>query len=114
MPKLLIGDGYDFDGSIPAIGPWPAVTCKYRPALPDRVQEYFDAAAAGGKKRCDAAVKLLADHVTSWDVETEKGPAPVTEATLRKVPYPVRERLVDLVTGYAGQAAADEKNSATG
>ena len=47
-------------------------------------------------------------------METEKGPAPVTEATLRKVPYPVRERLVDLVTGYAGQAAADEKNSATG
>lgn len=114
MLKLLINDGYDFAGKVET-NAWPAVEIKYRPALADRVQTYLDDSARGGKSRGDAAVKLLAEHVRSWDIEDEKGqPAPVTEATLRRVPYPVREKMVDFVCGYAGTQATDEKNSATG
>lgn len=111
MAKLLINDGYNLNGRVEPIGPWPAVAFVYRPALPERVQVYLD--ERGSKARSDAAVKLLTDHLQSWDVDDDRGqPAPATEANLRRVPFPVREKLVDFVCGYQG--SADEKNSASG
>lgn len=108
MAKALIKDGYNLTGTIDPIGPWPAVTIQYRPALPDRAQEFFDAANRGGKTRSDAVVKLLIDQLVSWDIEDDSGPAAISEATVRRVPFPVRERIVDMIAGYSGKA--DEKN----
>jgi hypothetical protein len=112
MSLKLINDGYTFAGRVEPIGPFPAVEVKYRPALADRVQQYIDASNRGGKERSDASVKLLTEHLVSWDVLDDKGePAAIVDVNLRRVPYPIREKLVDMVCGYAGKASADDEKN---
>ncbi len=105
---LLINDGFTLDAAV-EVRPYPAVKIKYRPALPEAVDEYLQDVAAGAKQRAAAAVKLLADHLVSWGVLDESGnPAAVTAALLKRVPHPVRQKMIDLVTGY--DVGADLKN----
>lgn len=112
MPAQLIFDGYTWDHVIPARRGWPAVTFRYRPALPEAVYDYLAAPSLTGKQRLDAAVKLLAAHVVSWDLTDAKGEStPVTPENLRRVPYPVIQGFLDAVTSYGPeQQAADLGN----
>ena len=115
MARVLIRDGYTFEGDVPAQGPWPAIHVRYRPAMPEEVSDYLIADRRTGKAKLDATVKLLAKHVLGWDI-TDDGHATKPDAdTLRRLPYPILEDLVNLVCGYTGtQQEADEKNSPGG
>lgn len=112
MRTLLIDDGCTLDGQVPAQGGVPAVSFRYRPALPEAVYEYTRAQKANGRQELKAVVDLLSAHVISWDVVDAKGDhMPVTADTLRRVPHRVQQRMVDLVTGYGPeQMGADAGN----
>jgi len=113
----LIDDGYTLDGEVKANG-WPKVAVKYRPALPAQTRDFVitRGRASTGPEEMKAVVALLKKHVLGWDIEEVPGkPAPVSEYTINRVPDPVLQRIIDLVTGYGPeQAAEDEKNSASG
>ena len=112
--RLLIDDGFTLDGTIPGQGPWPTITFKYRPALPERVYEFLKntKAAGSGKKHQEEVSKLLTEQLVSWDVTDAKDEAtPITAAILRRVPHPLLVKLVDHVTGYGeAQGEVDRKN----
>lgn len=123
MSLKLIDDGYTLDATTKPIGRWPAVTIKYRPAMPARVRQYLNARAkAGDDVQADlkAISSLLVDQIGfgkgGWDILTPDGqPAPVNHASVARLPDPVLRQLIDIVTGYGPEeAAADEKNSDTG
>ncbi len=117
MPLQLIDDGYTIDDTVKADG-WPSVAVRYRPCLPAAAREFFLAHAkeATGAGKIKTIAKLLQGQLVGWDIEAAPGqPAPITAATIARVPDAVLQRLVDLVTGYGPEKAAeDEKNSASG
>lgn len=109
---LKIGDGYSFESTCPARGPWPAVRFSYRPALYDETEEHLAAMARGGKAKAEATAELLTRHVTSWDVEDATGnPAVPTRELLRLLPHAHVQHMVNAITGYLPEEqAADQKN----
>lgn len=117
MPLRLIDDGYTLDDTVKAPG-WPRVAVKYRPALPAHTRDFViaRAKASTGTEEMRAVVVLLKAHVIGWDIEDNKGnPAPISEFTINRVPDSVLQRIVDLITGYGPEKAAeDEKNSVSG
>ena len=116
MALQLIDDGYTRTATVKASG-WPAVTFVYRPALPAEVRDYViaRAKAQNGADEVKAVAGLLAEKMKSWDVLAGEKPAPINLGTLRRIPDPVLQKFIDVVTGYgAEEAAADEKNSDTG
>jgi hypothetical protein len=107
---LLINDGFTLTAKIAPRGPWPALTARFRPALPAACYEFLEASRPGAAARHSAAVKLLTAQLVSWDVTDDKGEVlAVTPANLRKLPMSYMEELINQVTGY-GDAEADEKN----
>ncbi len=109
---LLIHDGYTLEDTLPKRGRYPAVVFRYRPALAEAVYEYRRASRDGGKEEARATVKLLKDHLVSWDVTDDKDvTVPITPEALAKVPERVQQWLVNYVTGYGpDQQEADVKN----
>jgi hypothetical protein len=112
---LLIQDGYTLDFTLPARGRRPTVTGRYRPALAEAIYEYMRVRSnprSTGKEILDATVKVLADHLVSWDAAGADGQTvPASAEHLRRVPYLALEELVNVVTGYTEeQQAADVKN----
>ncbi len=109
---LLINDGMTLTAKVAARGPWPELVAKYRPALPAAVIEYVEACKPSAAARLQATIKLLTDHLVSWDVTDAKGEImAVTPASLRRVPQPYLDELTNHVTGYGSQAEEDAKNS---
>lgn len=132
---MLIHDGYTFDFTIPAQGAFPALNGRYRPAMPDDVNEWRMRATANGKEETAAHAKLLCACLVSWDL-TEKvkdlkaafkdnpnfverhcqGDAdtlvsvPIVPAVLKVLPDVILNRLVAIVTGYGKAAEDDAKN----
>lgn len=108
---ILIRDGYTLEGLIPARpGLHGELRFSYRPALPERVVEYLRADKSTAAKEVGAAVKLLGEHLVSWDAEEPLTPEGAP-GLLRRLPHPVLTALVDHVTGYsATDWAAREKN----
>lgn len=129
MPRLALGDGYTLPfatkdqithpgtGQVLVSG-LPVVTGRYRPALPDALAEwrYASERATGGAERVTAAARLVADHLVDWDVTDAGGKAaPVTAETVRLVPEPILNQLLDVVTTWAAkEKALDEGNSPAG
>ena len=117
MPLRLIDDGYTLDDTVKT-NRWPAVAVKYRPALPAQTRDFVidRGKAETGEAEVKAISKLLEAQLVGWDIESAPGqPAPISYATVSRVPDPVLERLVDLVTGYGPKKAEnDEKNSGSG
>jgi hypothetical protein len=113
MAGLLILDGFTLTAKIAARGPWPALTCRYRVALPAAVMTYSEDSRPSAAARMAATVKLLADHLASWDVTDDKGEVlPVTATNLRRVPMAYLDELVNHVSGYSSSAQEeDAKNS---
>lgn len=81
----------------------PTIAYDYRPALPDAIYEWQAAGirAITGKEQVDATAKILADHITAWDVTKNGASSPITPDTVRKVPYPILQQLVRRVTTWA-------------
>ena len=114
-----IGDGYDLDFKIPAHRGTPAVSGKYRPALPEEAAEYWFATnrAANGTEQATLATKFIVEHVKSWDAKYKGSDgsvatAPITVEWIRKnVPWPMQLELRSEILAYGdGEAQADEKN----
>lgn len=110
-----IRDGMEMDGVVPGRGPYEAIVFRYRPAIFEDVCVYQD--AGQGKKRAQATIKLLMGAPTSpclrsWDLTDSRGePIPITEATLKVVPPPMLDKMLNIVAGYALTVAEeDEKN----
>lgn len=115
--RLAIDDGYTLEASTkatiahPVSGQTlatdlPIVNFRYRPALPEALAEwrYATRGATSGKAELDATATLLADHLVSWDVVDGKGQAlPITPETVRKVPEPILNQLLEIVTTWAPQ-----------
>lgn len=113
MSAPHINDGYELEATIPGRGPWPPLTFRYRPALLERTMEYL-AQPKYGKKGAANAIKLILEHVVSWDAAAhgKDGTLPVDEANLRKMPAPFVEDMVAVVTGYSElEQEGDVKNS---
>lgn len=112
---LQIDDGFTLDGRTkatvtdPVTGRalydgLPEVTYRYRPALPDALAEwrYQMRAATSGYAAVSATALFVAAHLVSWDVTDAKGaPLPITVETVRKVPEPILDQLVEAVSKWA-------------
>lgn len=116
MPSIFIDDGFTLNGQVPPKFGFPAVSVVYRLAAPEKVYAYLREHRLTGEQYLKAAVKLLGEHLVSWDARDQAGNAvPITERMLARVAHPVLERLLELVTGYGpDEREEDLKNSATG
>lgn len=98
---FLIRDGFTLEGLVPARpGLHGEVRFSYRPAIPERVGEYLKADASTAPKELANHVKLLLEHLVSWDVEENGQPVPLDAAALRRVPHGALQVLLNHVTGY--------------
>lgn len=109
MPRLALNDGYTLEAATKAeaagFAGLPVVTYRYRPALPDALAEWRYAArlATNGKAEVDATAKLVGDHLVSWDVTDAAGkPAAISADTVRKIPEPILNQLLDKIVSWAG------------
>jgi hypothetical protein len=94
---IEINDGFTLRGKIEAMpGLYDEVRFDYRPALPERVMTYLKADKSTPAKDLQATLSLLAEHLKGWSLD-----APLDEATLRRVPYPALQTLLNHVTGYS-------------
>ena len=122
MALKLIKDGYTKDGVFSEPGlELEDVHFKYRPALPEAAYEFYVRVKDSGKEYMKCLVELLLPRLVKWDIEDEiidtPGAAPRTgvaiidETTIRQVPRPVLDCIVQHVAGYApAQARKDQKN----
>lgn len=113
MSASLILDGYTLNGTIPARGPWPAVTFRYRPALAEEVYEFLrQREQAPGKSQMKPVAELLQKHLAGWDVCDSNGAvAPYTAENIRRLPQPILAGLIEHILGYGeAEQEADVKN----
>lgn len=108
--SLYIDDGYTATKTLPAApGLHPEVAVRYRPALARVRAEYQYAANAGADKLSAFEESLLARQRVELNGE------PLDPARAARLKPALRQKLLDLVLGYAGEdEAADEKNSPGG
>lgn len=108
---LLISDGFVMEDTIAARGRIPALTFRYRPALPEQVYEYQRAnQGVSGKQQVKVISDFLLAHLVSWDVcEKEGETVPISADTLRRVPALILLQIVNIVAGYAS-GEGDAKN----
>lgn len=119
MPGIVIDDGYTLsDETKPADkdgNPLPTLKFQYRPAMPEAIYtfEFESAMAKSGSEQLDAAAKLLAAHLVSWDATTAAGTsAPLNANTVRLLPPPVlRQVITAVVTWLPKKGAAAAGNS---
>ena len=107
----LIPDGMTFDGVLPAEGRLPAIAFRYRPCLYLEMSEFYHP-KANGTEQGKAALKLVKEHLVSWDVVDKGGQCiPLTEDTLNHLGSRMGA-LLNIIMTYAGEEqAASEKNS---
>lgn len=105
--SLFIDDGYTAVKKLDAApGLHPAVSVTYRPATGQARTELRFAASAGADRVFHLENQLLERQRVTLDGD------PLTAAKAAGLKPAVREKLLDLVLGYAGsdQEAADVKN----
>ncbi len=113
MPSLFVRDGWTLTTTLPGLkGVYPPLKVWYRPALPERVQEFLQAPKPNAKASLAALIDLLCDQLVKWDACDENGlPVPVARPLLETIHLPILQKLGDAVTGYgAADFAAAEGN----
>src|SRR5262245_39994757 len=105
---VLIEDGYEEERTVPAFGHTPAVTFRYRPALPAAAYRYFKAPSANGDEALKNTAELLLAHLVGWDVTRKKpGGEPesvaISPEALQRVPHRVLELMATAVLGYSAE-----------
>jgi hypothetical protein len=109
MSKNIITDGYTRHGYIAvADGLHSGLRFQYRPMLPEEaavfVGETFERMAP--KKRYALAAAAIADKVKEWDEQDEAGkPLPVTQENVRRLPWHLFNRLLNVVCGFGSNDA---------
>ena len=109
----LVDDNYTLSYTIPARGPWPSLTFRYRRALYQALNEYKIVARDTGAKMTQDVAKFIEKHLVSWDLHgPNKQPLPGTAEWIAKLPAPYIDELYTAVTGYSVQdQESDLKNS---
>lgn len=87
MPRLLIGDGFDFTfASKPTARTTEPVTIKYRPPEPLSLAKYDRSVLAEPETKAKGQAEFLAENIGEWNVEGPDGkPLPITVETFLKV-----------------------------
>lgn len=107
MPRLFLADGYTIEAATSEkygeLAGLPVVKFAYRPAMTDAIYEWRwkTQNAASGKDRLDAAAKLVADHLVTWDVAGDAGTTPITVDIVRRIPEPIFEQILGAVLTWA-------------
>lgn len=85
---------------------YSGVAISYRPCLQDQSADFMD----DPRKYIVKARELVAKHVTGWNVAGDEpdSVAPITEATVKELAYPVIDWMVNCVTGYAPVTELDD------
>lgn len=118
MARLSLDDGYTLKSetkeTYETCAGLPVVSFQYRPALPAALTDWRYALrmARSGKDEYEATLKLLTDHLVSWDIEDAGKTAPITTETLRRVPEPILAQLITTITAWAPKSAESLGNSA--
>lgn len=139
MPGLIIHDGYTLEAVIPGDDGFPGIKFRYRPAMPDALNEWRVAQRATGRDETTLRTKFVEDHLADWDVTERAGVlrkvlgrelterfsdvrdaksddevvrAPIHSRVLRCLPDKRLNQLFDFVAGYARQQEqeTDAKN----
>lgn len=109
--SAFVSDGFDTQATIARVaGLIPQVTLTYRPATYREQQQFFaESGQPDAAKKEKAVVSLIAKHVSDWSIDNAVLKSPEKLAKLKPL---LINKLVDLITGYAGseQEAADQKN----
>jgi len=111
--QAFVGDGMEFEAVIPrSPGIHPRAAITYRPCTAEERNKYLRSDMA---KRASEAAELIGKHVKEWDLR-QKADGPVAEVSRKlaeKLQPMLQDKIIDLLTGYAGSAeeATDLKNS---
>jgi hypothetical protein len=94
----------------------PVVTGRYRPATWEELQgfRYRYGRAASGSEEVAIVAEMIADHLAAWDVRAGGQPLKIFSDNVRRLPEPIANQLLDIVTRWAPKQADAEKNSAGG
>ncbi len=115
MGITQISDGFTREDTVPAVGPWGEFPIKYRPALWEESDAYYDAIQkSAGKATAKVKVDFVRSHVAAWGVASQDGgeTLPVADAAIKRLPRPQLEHVLRLILGYEGTAeSSDVKNS---
>lgn len=71
MARILIGDGFDFEGETLPTDFCQAVKFKYRPPLPVAVARFDRLSIADAETYANGYAEFLAEHIGEWDVTDE-------------------------------------------
>lgn len=109
----LIQDAQTLVFKVPARGPWPDMSFRYRRALYQALSENRMAPKDTAQKIVQETCRFIEKHVVSWDVTgPNKEMVPATADNIAKLPAPYIDEMYAAVTGYSVQEQEyDLKNS---
>lgn len=110
MP-LDIADGYTLNAETKGVHKMgqtvyehlPIVEFSYRPALPDAINTYDleFMRANSGFDRTTAGAKLIAEHVTAWNIVRRGNAVPIKLETARAIPMPIMDQIIGIILTWA-------------
>jgi hypothetical protein len=111
MPRLLIGDGFDFEHTTTPTTFTEAVTVKFRPPTRLAVAKLDQSGLGSPEQVAAGRCEFLAAHLGEWNVDDGEGkPVPITAETFAKVrDWQFVEQLVTHLMKSEKKAADDTK-----
>lgn len=86
MPRLLIGDGFDFTHTTTPTAYTDAVTIKFRPPTRLAVAKLDQSVLGSPEQVAAGRCEFLAEHLGEWNVEDQAGtPVPIEAKSFAKI-----------------------------
>lgn len=87
MPRVLIGDGFDFEFTTKPTDRTPdPITIKYRPPSPESIARLDKLAFADAKEIASGQAEFFAENIGEWNVVDGKDqPIPVSKEVFLKI-----------------------------
>jgi hypothetical protein len=100
--SFIIRDGWTEEDTFPGSHWIDPLKFKYRPCLTMRFYEYQEAEKDTSKKLFNANIKLIQEHLVSWDVTDKNGvELPFTDDKIwTRIPHQIITYMRDCITGY--------------
>ena len=87
------------------------VRIAYRPALSDEVFDWQRQPATNGSTYVAKCAALILKHLTRWGVADRTGEIlPLDIVSVKRLPEPLLNFIVDAICGYGPKESADAKN----
>lgn len=111
MPRLLLGDGFDFTHTTTPTTFTDAVTVKFRPPTRLAVAKLDQSGLGTPEQVATGRAEFLAEHLGEWNVEGPDGlPVPIKAETFAKVrDWQFVEQLVTHLMKSEKKASDDTK-----